>query len=239
MKKKIIIVIVSLTIFLIFMFSLFTFIKKSNNIQVENLINTDNVEKNFNTEEVENFENVNDVEKQNMVTEEIVATEEYNIVNEIQTVTNKENVKNQEEKYNATNNKISKAETTTSSIINQPNVEHQNEIINKQETKEPIIKQEEKPIEETQIVKNEEKFVINNNMINNITNIINSNISDSMQNYGYEIKVDSSIVELTSQFTYTDTRVKNKIANKFGTIRIYARNYYKNGTLMWTECFIL
>ena len=70
-------------------------------------------------------------------------------------------------------------------------------------------------------------------------NVINNNQSEDMKNYGYKIVVDSSIVDITSQFTYTEQRVIDKITWKFGTIRIYARDYYCNGQYVWTECFII
>ena len=76
-------------------------------------------------------------------------------------------------------------------------------------------------------------------MINTIKNVINNNQSEDMKNYGYNIVVDSSIVDITSQFTYTQQRVIDKITWKFGTIRIYARDYYCNGQYVWTECFII
>ena len=57
--------------------------------------------------------------------------------------------------------------------------------------------------------------------------------------YGYNIVIDSSIVEDTSQFTYTKQRVIDKIKYKFGTIKIYARDYYNNGQLICTQCYII
>ena len=76
-------------------------------------------------------------------------------------------------------------------------------------------------------------------MINRIKEVINNNPSEYMKNFGYEIVVDSSIKELTNQFTFTETRVKGFINFKFGTIRIYAEDYYKNGQLIMTECYII
>lgn len=93
--------------------------------------------------------------------------------------------------------------------------------------------------EETKQVVTKEEFKENSNMINTIKNVINNNQSEDMKNYGYKIVVDSSIVDITSQFTYTEQRVIDKIAWKFGTIRIYARDYYCNGQYVWTECFII
>ena len=100
-----------------------------------------------------------------------------------------------------------------------------------------VNKTEEKKTSEQVVTK--EEFKENSNMINTIKNVINNNQSEDMKNYGYKIVVDSSIVDITSQFTYTEQRVIDKIAWKFGTIRIYARDYYCNGQYVWTECFII
>lgn len=84
-----------------------------------------------------------------------------------------------------------------------------------------------------------ESFKVNNNLINQMKSIINSNPSTYMKQLGYNIVVDSSIVNQTTGFTFTETRVKNSIVNSFGTIRIYARDYYVNSELRWSESFIL
>ena len=63
-------------------------------------------------------------------------------------------------------------------------------------------------------------------MINTIKNVINSNQSEDMKLYGYNIVIDSSIVEDTSQFTYTKQRV-------------IARDYYNNGQFICTQCYII
>lgn len=84
-----------------------------------------------------------------------------------------------------------------------------------------------------------EEYKTNDTMINTIRNVINSNQSEDMKLYGYNIVVDSSIVDATSQFTYTEQRVIDKIKYKFGTIRIYARDYYNNGQYICTQCYII
>ena len=76
-------------------------------------------------------------------------------------------------------------------------------------------------------------------MIQKIKVTIENNVTEDMKKYGYEIVVDSSIKELTNQFTFTESRVKNNIKYSFGTIRIYAEDYYSNGQLIMTECYIL
>ena len=84
-----------------------------------------------------------------------------------------------------------------------------------------------------------EEYKINNEMIETIKNVINSNQSEDMKLYGYNVVVDSSIIDITSQFTYTEQRVIDKIKYKFGTIRIYARDYYNNGEYICTQCYII
>lgn len=84
-----------------------------------------------------------------------------------------------------------------------------------------------------------EEYKTNDTMINTIRNVINSNQSEDMKLYGYNIVVDNSIVDVTSQFTYTERRVIDKIKYKFGTIRIYARDYYNNGQYICTQCYII
>ena len=84
-----------------------------------------------------------------------------------------------------------------------------------------------------------EEYKINEKKIAEIRNIINSNPSEDMKCYGYEIVVDSSITEITTQFTFTEKRVKDKTAWKFGTIRIYAQDYYRNGQYITTECYLI
>ena len=104
------------------------------------------------------------------------------------------------------------------------------------------IKQEQPKKETTQEVVQEtnvEKYVRNDSMINKIKQIIQNNESENMKNFGYNIVVDSSIKSQTNQFTFTESRVINAIRNKFGTIRIYVEDYYKNGQLIMTECYIL
>ena len=56
---------------------------------------------------------------------------------------------------------------------------------------------------------------------------------------GYTVVVDSSIIPLTNQFTFTKERVKNKILYKAGTIKVYAQDYYVGGQYLFTECYIM
>ena len=100
------------------------------------------------------------------------------------------------------------------------------------------IKEDPKPAQSTTNT-NTEKYVRNDEMINKIRGVMQNNESDFMKQYGYNIVVDSSIKAQTNQFTYTESRVINYLKYKFGTIRIYAEDYYKNGNLIMTMCYIL
>ena len=99
-------------------------------------------------------------------------------------------------------------------------------------------KEDSKPTQ-TATPTNTEKYVRNDEMINKIRSVMQNNESDFMKQYGYNIVVDSSIKAQTNQFTYTESRVINYLKYKFGTIRIYAEDYYKNGNLIMTMCYIL
>ena len=76
-------------------------------------------------------------------------------------------------------------------------------------------------------------------MIEKIKQTIKANESEYMKQYGYEIVVDNSIKANTNPFTFTELRVKNMIRYSFGTIRIYAENYYVGGELVMVDCYIL
>lgn len=89
------------------------------------------------------------------------------------------------------------------------------------------------------IPKVQKKYVKNDKMIEKIRNVIENNITEDMKKYGYKIVIDSSMKELTNQFTFTENRVKNNIKYSFDIIKIYAEDYYSNGQLIMTQCYIL
>lgn len=135
-------------------------------------------------------------------------------------------------------NKIKQEETINKVIENQDKKDDVQENTkdekntNLEVTKEEIIQE---PIKTVPI----EEYKVNNDMINKMKNYILNNPSEDMKNYGFEVVVDSSITEQTNQFTYTEQRMRDKLNLRFGTIRIYALDYYYNGNLVMTECFIL
>ena len=132
-----------------------------------------------------------------------------------------------------------KEETAQNNKQETPTQNNQEQIKQEEPKKEEskVEKQEETKVEQEK--KNIEEYKINQNMINRIKTIIENNETEDMKTYGYEIIVDSTIPELTNQFTFTEKRVINKITWKCGKIKIYARDYYYNGNLVSTQCFIL
>ena len=173
------------------------------------------------TNEAKEIENkVNNSKQENSE----VAT--YSVTNTI-----KKEANNQKNIVQENNNQV--VEEVNTAIVKQNEIENNNKdsAINKEIPQEKVLVEENTaPTEE---------YKINEKKIAEIRNIINSNPSEDMKLYGYEIVVDSSITEVTTQFTFTEKRVKDKIAWKFGTIRIYAQDVLLDGVYQFTECFIL
>lgn len=244
-KKKICIIISSILIFIIIIcVALYLYSKNSQKLESS---------KSLESEEIQNeiIENTTDVEIPEVQEEKSISSEDENqkeintsIVQEekedsknvaeasSKTSSEKTNTKSIESKAKTTQTETKKTETpkqventtTTTTIIETPKKEE--------------IKEDPKPSQSTPSA-NTEKYVKNDAMINKIRNVIQNNESDFMKKYGYNIVVDSSIKAQTNQFTYTENRVKSYITYKFGTIRIYAEDYYVNGNLIMTECYIL
>ena len=243
-KKKICIIISSILIFIIIIcVALYLYSKnsqklesskslESEEIQNEIIENTTDVE----IPEVQEEKSIsNEVENQKEIKTSIVQEEKEDSKNVAEasskTSSEKTNTKSIESKAKTTQTETKKTETpkqventTTTTIIETPKKEE--------------IKEDPKPSQSTPST-NTEKYVKNDAMINKIKNVIQNNESDFMKQYGYNIVVDSSIKAQTNQFTYTENRVKSYITYKFGTIRIYAEDYYVNGNLIMTECYIL
>lgn len=244
-KKKICIIISSILIFIIIIcVALYLYSKNSQKLESS---------KSLESEEIQNeiIENTTDVEIPEVQEEKSISNEDENqkeintsIVQEekedsknvaeasSKTSSEKTNTKSIESKAKTTQTETKKTETpkqventtTTTTIIETPKKEE--------------IKEDPKPSQSAPST-NTEKYVKNDAMINKIKNVIQNNESDFMKQYGYNIVVDSSIKAQTNQFTYTENRVKSYITYKFGTIRIYAEDYYVNGNLIMTECYIL
>ena len=198
---------------------------------------------------IADFENV---QSENSIIEEKQEVLDIVDTNEAKEIENKVNNSKQENSEVAT---YSVTNTIKKEANNQKNIvqENNNQVVDEVNT--AIVKQNEiennnkdsainKEIPQEKVLVEEntaptEKYKINEKKIAEIRNIINSNPSEDMKLYGYEIVVDSSITEITTQFTFTEKRVKDKIAWKFGTIRIYAQDYYRNGQYITTECYLI
>ena len=197
---------------------------------------------------IADFENV---QSENSIIEEKQEVLDIVDTNEAKEIENKVNNSKQENSEVAT---YSETNTIKKEANNQKNIvqENNNQVVDEVNT--DIVKQNEiennkdsainKEIPQEKVLVEEntaptEEYKINEKKIAEIRNIINSNPSEDMKLYGYEIVVDSSITEVTTQFTFTEKRVKDKIAWKFGTIRIYAQDYYRNGQYITTECYLI
>lgn len=245
-KKKISIVIISVLAFIIILcVALFLYSKNNQNLESSNLpqnevIPNDVVENttDIQTAEVQEDNNATTVAEEQKETQTIPTQEESNTSNKPtetkpQVASEKQNNKPVKTKPKAT------TQVETKKVETPKNTENKSTVTSTTETpKKEEIKEDSKPTQTTTPA-NTEKYVRNNEMINKIKSVMQNNESDFMKQYGYNIVVDSSIKAQTNQFTYTENRVKSYITYKFGTIRIYAEDYYVNGNLIMTECYIL
>lgn len=199
------------------------------NIQSENSI----IEEKQEVLNIVDTNEAKEIENNSIIEDEVNNSKQENSEVATYSVTNtiKKKANNQKNTVQENNNQV--VDEVNTDIVKHDEIENNNidPAISKEIQQENIIVKENKaPIEE---------YKINEKKIAEIRNIINSNPSEDMKLYGYEIVVDSSITEITTQFTFTEKRVKDKIAWKFGTIRIYAQDYYRNGQYITTECYLI
>lgn len=202
--------------------------KKSNiekEQEISQTINEKVVEENIDTDKLQDIKNVVDTNKN----EEIKKVAEKENIKETDTTISKNNENKKTEKVDKERQPITQTVDDTKEQV----IEKENEQTNIIEKKEEISQNE---IKQEQIT---EEYKINNQMINKIKTVIQNNETEDMKNYGYEIVIDSTIPELTNEFTFTEQRVINKITWKCGIIKIYARDYYFNGNHISTQCFII
>ena len=242
--KKIIIFII--TILILGVIAMYSCIQNSKRIQDDKIKNDDNnleIAEITNEPKEENTEN--DLLVENKNTEAII--EQPKAIDNTE-VTKKKKIQKEtsnEKKKDNSNIKTSKQPKSNNSNQISENVNEQKKELNKEVKKEnkAIQKDETKQQQTSDTKKKEnvkkEEYKRNNQMIEKMKNIIQKNETEDMKKYGYEIVVDSSIKEMTNQFTYTEDRVKQKITWKFGTIKIYAEDYYCNGQYIMTECYII
>lgn len=183
-------------------------------------------------EQEENSLNENEIVQNNENQEVLVSKE-----NQTPKVENKPqiNVDKQETKQ-----EVKKQEIVEKKPKEEPKVEIKAEVKEENKVEVPVKNEEvvTTPQEEIKTTPTEE-WKVNNSKINEMIAVINNNPSEDMLQFGYNVVSDSSIVGLTTEFTYSEKRVKDKIAHKFGTIKVYARDYYLNGQYQYTECYII
>lgn len=233
MKKKIILLV---CIGILFLGGIIFTIEKENkkvmksDFENENTISLlENNEKDNNVIEVTEDEKI---EENVIVTEEIEKNNKEQIIQDNAEVIKKEDIQKSEVKPKDENTTKPTSELEIKQEITAEIKEEPKEEIIEQPKQEPIQKEPEIPVTNT------EEYRYNSEMTQKIISIINNNPSDYMNQYGFNIVEDKSIITLTNQFTFSEERVKNKVKNKFGTIKVYAQDYYLNNTYISTECFI-
>lgn len=202
------------------------------NIVVENEIAEQNISNIVEQESVENVAQIAETEKVQATDTKITDTKEKKTQTtkvESQTQAKEEKQVNPEPQSTEVQSCIEKqVETVTPVQFTTPKKETQN-------SNNSSVVPEEKPKDTVQ----ENTYVYNAQMTQQLVDIINNNPSQFMQQYGFTVSTDSSITSLTNQFTFAENRVIEKIQNKFGTIRVYAQDYYLNGEYLFTECYII
>ena len=235
-KKKISIVIISILAFIIIIcVALFLYSRNNQNLESSDLQQNEVIPNDvIQTAEVQEDNNAVTVAEEQMEAQTTPTQEESNTSNKPtetkpQVSSEKQNNKPVETKPKAT------TQIETKKVETPKNTENKSTVTSTTETPK---KEDSKPTQTTTPA-NTEKYVRNDEMINKIRGVMQNNESDFMKQYGYNIVVDSSIKAQTNQFTYTESRVINYLKYKFGTIRIYAEDYYKSGNLIMTMCYIL
>ncbi len=208
-------------------------------VVTDNKTNTSAISNNEVVSEENKIENNKTETIENKAEQETTEQESETIEVDNQAVVEASNKNTSTTKSNTQTTKQEQSKTQSESVPVQSNFQEPQEVV--QETQ--VQEQPSQPVQEPVIPDTPKEDVVeykeNTAMINNIKNAINNNVSEDMQTYGYNVVVDSSIVNLTNQFTFSEKRVADKIKSKFGTIRIYARDYYLNGSYVWTECYVI
>lgn len=248
MKKKIILI--SLIVLILLLVVGF-FIKKkiSTNVfnsedtkssNIDNYVEIDIIDNTIEDETLEIKEN-NVVEK-----EDSKKTENTNTANKEEKVSANKSTTSDTKKNNTTTTTAKKETTTKQETTTTNNKADTNEekaattTPPSQNSSSTETKKEE--VKDTPSVANPEpkdEYVRNDTMIAKMKQIIESNPSPDMLEFGFKVVVDSSITKDTNYFTFTEKRIISKIYYKCGTIKIYARDHYYNGEYIQTQCFML
>lgn len=236
-KKKIFIGVIVVLVVICLVCLLVVFLNKKETTSVDN-------PKSEVTEETPKAENEDTEDLDNKETENDAETED-ETTNTDENISVKEETTSQQAVSTPTPKPTGAGQTTIkqeNKVTPTPVTQKQENAESKQPTTTPAQSTEEKTENNTptsQPEKPKETFAPNYEMIERIRQTIKANETEDMKTYGYEIVVDSSIKGKTNPFTFTELRVKNMIKYSFGTIRIYAENYYVGGELVMVNCYIL
>jgi hypothetical protein len=168
--------------------------------------------------------------------------EENNIETSSETIKNNNTSKSSNSNTQAISNESKVVQTEIKE--KQSNNNEENKVVQENTNNSEIKKQEEvsNKQEEVKVDENKQERVVtfkqNDTYIQKIKSYLTNHESEDMKQYGYNIQIDSSIVNMTSGFTYSELNMSG-YTNKAGTIRIYARDYYLNGNYVETQCFVL
>ncbi|MCI8470442.1 MAG: hypothetical protein HFJ35_02965 [Clostridia bacterium] len=157
--------------------------------------------------------------------------------NENEITQNDIEVINDSSKESQSENKNSKPISQTQAKVSTPKAETTAQT--QKQSQEPTQTQTSSQASSTVSTTNTKCLETNNSYINKIRNYINANPSENMKKFGYSIVTDSSISNQLTGFTYSEVRIKDAIKNSFGTIKIYAQDYYVNNELVETRCYVL
>lgn len=238
-KKKICIGVMAILIVFVLIVLLVLFKSKNVKIAENNMTNEQNI---IDAESLEDNTTENVVEE-NLSTEEpivenneIVQNEDTSIqVDEKSQETQKQDIAKEQPPDIIS---ITKPKETKPTQQEQPKpstqAQENNDIQPNTEEKENAKKQEVQAVQQNTITYQE-----NENIMNEMKTTIENNKTENMKTFGCIVKPDPSIVDMTDEFTFTEERIIGKIKYKFGTIKIYARDYYRNGVYQYTQCFML
>ena len=219
-------------------------------VQEENIIDDNKILE----EQVEelNAENVTEpleVENQEPIREENDAGQVENNTDNVQTTNSYKNEPKEETPVivQDTNNNVNVTNEQNEQVVipvYEPIIEVENNESNINDIpvqEEPIVQETEdnrNSVQEEPVMQNTEEYKYNDEMCQNIITIINNNQNENMKKYGYNVIIDKSAVELSNPYTFSEERTLNKIKNGFGEIKVYAQDYYLNGTYISTDCYI-
>ena len=192
--------------------------------KVEDEIIEDDVKTNVETKEQEK----STISTENKSTEQTESKEETKVtVNKEQQTSNNETQTNKKEEVKQEEQQTEQKEDKQQETEQKENSNQEQQETNKQEEKQEIEEKEETTSQE--IIREVKR---NDTYIQKIKDYITTNDKSN-----YSIVVDSSIVNNTDGFTYSEFNLSGYIGC-YSVYKIYAQDYYVNGEYVETRCYI-